>query len=236
MADTVTIKATDGSGSFSAYVAKPASGSGPAVVAIQEIFGVNAGMRQICDDLAANGYIAICPDLFWRQEPGVDITDKTQAEWDKAFELYQAFDVDKGVEDIQATINFVRKMEGSSGEVGSVGYCLGGLLAYLTATRTDADANVSFYGVGIDTKLEEASKISKPLLCHIAEEDGFVDKDAQARIHKGLDEHPMVTLHDYAGVDHAFARPDGVNWNGPAANLANERTSAFFAANLGKNT
>lgn len=232
MAETTTIEAQDGSGSFSAYVALPKSGSGPAIVAIQEIFGVNAGMRQICDDLADKGYVAICPDLFWRQEPGIDITDKTQAEWDKAFELYQGFDVDKGIEDIAATITHIRAHDACNGKVGSVGYCLGGLLAYLTAARTDADASVSFYGVGIDGKLDEAAAIKKPLLLHIAEEDGFVDKDAQARIHAGLDNHASVSIFDYAGVDHAFARPDGVNWDTGAANLANARTATFFEEHL----
>ncbi|MCJ9429871.1 dienelactone hydrolase family protein [Kordiimonas marina] len=232
MAEYIDIQATDGSGSFKAYVAKPAGGTGPAVVAIQEIFGVNGGMRQISDDLAAQGYIAICPDLFWRQEPGVDITDKSKEEWDKAFSLMQGFDMDKGIEDIAATIDVVRAMDGCSGKVGAVGYCLGGRLAYMTAARTDIDASVSYYGVGIDTLLDEAGNIKKPLMMHIAEEDGFVDKDAQARIHKGLDGHPLVSLFDYAGVDHAFARPDGINWNGQAANLANSRTKEFFEKNL----
>ncbi len=232
MADYIDIKAADGSGSFKAYVAKPEGGKGPAVVAIQEIFGVNGGMRQICDDLAKEGYIAICPDLFWRQEPGVDITDKSQEEWDKAFKLMQGFNLDKGVEDIKTTIDVVRGMDGCAGKVGAVGYCLGGLLAYLTAARTDADACVSYYGVNIHTFLKEASNIKKPLLMHIAEEDGFVDKDAQAKIHKGLDGHPHISIHDYKGVDHAFARPDGVNWDGEAATLANTRTSAFFENHL----
>lgn len=232
MGSAISISARDGSGTFSAYLATPSSGIGPAIVAIQEIFGVNAGMRQICDDLADKGYIAICPDLFWRQEPGVDITDKSQEEWDKAFELYQGFDVDKGIEDIAATIAVIREHEGCSGKVGSVGYCLGGLLAYLTASRTDADACVSYYGVGIDGKLDEAASIKKPLLLHIAEEDGFVDKDAQARIHSALEPHEKVSLFDYAGVDHAFARPDGVNWDTGAANLANARTATFFDENL----
>lgn len=227
MAETITIEASDGSGSFSAYVAKPDGGKGPVIIAIQEIFGVNEGMRQICDDIADRGYIAICPDLFWRLEPGIDITDKSQAELDKAFALYQEFDVDKGIEDIAATIANARTM-GGTGKVGSVGYCLGGLLAYLTAARTDADASVSYYGVGIDTKLDEADTISRPLMMHIAEEDGFVDKEAQSRIHGGLDGHEHIVLHDYAGVDHAFARPDGLNWDTGAANLANARTAQFF--------
>ncbi|TNE65120.1 MAG: dienelactone hydrolase family protein [Alphaproteobacteria bacterium] len=232
MADYIDIQATDGSGSFKAYVAKPVGGTGPAIVVIQEIFGVNAGMRQICDELAMEGYIAICPDLFWRQQPGVDITDQSKEEWDQAFKLMQGFDHTKGMEDLKATVAVARSIEGATGKVGAMGYCLGGLLAYRTSANTDVDAAVGYYGVSIDTMLGEAAGINSPLMLHIAEEDGFVDKAAQERIKKGLAGNTHVSIHSYAGVDHAFARPNGVNWNAEAATLANNRTAAFFAEHL----
>ena len=158
MGERVEIKTPDGA--FGAYLARPAAAKAPAVVAIQEIFGVNAVMRGVCDGLARQGFLAICPDLFWRIEPGVDITDRSQAEWDKAFKLYNAFDVDLGVQDISATIAFARTAPASTGKVGAVGYCLGGLLAFLTATRTDVDAAVGYYGVGIESRLDEAEKLA----------------------------------------------------------------------------
>ncbi len=232
MADYIDVAATDGSGSFKAYIARPESGSGPVIIALQEIFGVNAGMREICDDLAKEGYIAICPDLFWRMKPGVDITDKSKEEWDEAFGYFQNFDHGKGMEDIAATVAAARAIGGGSGKVGAVGYCLGGLLAFNTSAETDVDASVSYYGVGLDTKLDDKDKITTPLLMHIAEEDGFVDKDAQARIKAGLADNDQIAIHSYAGVDHAFARPDGVNWDEAAATLANSRTRDFFQANL----
>ncbi|WP_417449113.1 dienelactone hydrolase family protein [Kordiimonas sp.] len=232
MADYIDIAAKDGSGSFKAYVAKPEGGEGPVVVALQEIFGVNEGMRQICDDLARDGYIAICPDLFWRMKPGVDITDKSQEEWDEAFRYFQNFNHVKGMQDIAATVEVARTIEGGSGKVGAVGYCLGGLLAFKTSAETDVDASVCYYGVGLDSKLDDKAKITTPLMMHIAEEDGFVDKEAQARIKEGLADNGNITIHSYAGVDHAFARPDGVNWNGEAATLANTRTAAFFENHL----
>src|SRR5215217_1699088 len=145
--ERLTIKTPDGE--FSAYVARPAAAQAPAVVVIQEIFGVNKVMRDITDELAAAGYLAICPDLFWRIEPGIDITDQSKAEWDRAFELFGLFDADKGIEDVQATIDAIRKDAGGTGKVGAVGYCLGGKVAYLTAARTDIDASVSYYGVGV---------------------------------------------------------------------------------------
>jgi carboxymethylenebutenolidase len=146
-------------GSFQAYVAKPAGPPKGAVVVIQEIFGVNAGIRGKADWLAGEGFLAIAPDLFWRIEPGVQITDKTEAEWAKAFDLYKKFDVAKGIEDIAATIAFTRKTLGAA-KVGAIGYCLGGLLAYLTGCHTDSDASVGYYGVGIDQRLDDAQKVS----------------------------------------------------------------------------
>ncbi len=230
-AERLTIKTPDGE--FSAYVARPAAAKAPAVVVIQEIFGVNAVMREITDGLAAAGYLAICPDLFWRIEPGIDITDQSKEEWDKAFQLFNAFDADKGVEDLQATIDVIRKDAGCNGKVGSVGYCLGGKMAYLTATRTDVDAAVSYYGVGLDSLTAEAEKITRPLLMHVATEDGFVPKEAQAAIHAALDNHPQITIHDYEGRDHAFARVGGDHYHAADAALANQRTLDFFKANLG---
>ena len=225
-----TIKTNDGT--FNAYVARPAAAKAPAVVVVQEIFGVNGVMRAIADDLAAQGYLAICPDLFWRIEPGIDITDQSEAEWAKAFELYTAFNVDKGVEDIAATLATIRADEGCNGKVGSVGFCLGGLLSFLTATRTDIDAAVCFYGVGIENKVDEAGSLKRPVLLHVAEEDQFVPKAAQATLTEALSGHPLVTLHCYAGRDHAFARKGGEHYDAADAALAEQRTLAFFAANL----
>src|SRR5476651_2038601 len=156
MSERLSIKASGGS--FSAYVARPAAAKAPAVVVIQEIFGVNAVMRAIADDFAAEGYLAVCPDLFWRIQPGIDITDRTEAEWKKAFELYNAFDVDLGVKDIAAASAHARQDPACAGKVGAVGFCLGGLLAFLSATRTDVDAAVGYYGVGIEKHLAEADK------------------------------------------------------------------------------
>ena len=227
----ITVKAADG-GSFSAYLAKPATPNGSGVIAIQEIFGVNKVMRDICDGLAAQGYIAICPDLFWRQEPGIQLNKYDEAEWAKAFKLFGGFDQDKAVVDIEWTLAALRATGGFSGKAGAVGYCLGGRMAYLTACRTDIDAAVGYYGVGIDGLLDEAKAIRAPLVLHIAEEDGFVDKAAQVKMHAGLDTNPKVTLYDYAGADHAFAREGGDHYDAAAAKLANDRTAAFFKSKL----
>jgi len=231
MGDMQTIRTPDGE--FGAYVARPAAAKAPAIVVIQEIFGVNAVMRAVADDYAAQGYLAVCPDLFWRIEPGIDITDQSEADWKKAFELYNAFDVDLGVKDIAAAIAHARQDPGCSGKVGSVGFCLGGLLAFLTATRTDVDAAVGYYGVGIEKHLGETDQLADPLLLHIAEEDQFVPKEAQALIVASLKNHPQVELFTYPGRDHAFARKGGEHYDAGDAALANERTLALFNKALG---
>lgn len=228
MGEWIDVAGADGS--FKAYVARPAGQPKAAVVAIQEIFGVNAIMRGKADWLAAEGFLAIAPDLFWRLEPGVDITDQSEAEWAKAMSLMKAFDANKGAEDIQATINQARSM--GAGKVGAVGYCLGGLLAYFTATRTDADASVGYYGVSIEKHLGEAAKITKPLMLHIADKDSFSSPAALNEIQQALGAHPQVTIHHYADQDHAFSREGGKNYDADAAKLANARTIAFFKEKL----
>lgn len=222
----ITINGPDGS--FSAYLAIPTEKSGPGILAIQEIFGVNQDMRDHCDAWAARGYFALCPDLYWRQEPSVQLTDQTDAEWQRAAALYYAVDVDKAVEDLQTSLAYIRDIEGCSGKVGTMGFCLGGLLTYLMATRSTSDCNVGYYGVGIEEKLGEASAITKPTMLHIAEEDRFVNKDAQTKINDGLRAHAHVTIHSYAGQEHAFARHKGTHYDEDAAALANGRTVEMF--------
>lgn len=231
MGERVTITTPDGS--FEAYVARPAASPAPAVVVIQEIFGVNAVMREMTDRLAGEGYLAICPDLFWRIEPGIDITDQSEAEWKRAFELFNAFDVDTGVTDVAATIDQIRQDPSCNGKVGAVGFCLGGLLAFLTAARTDSDATVAYYAVGLEGRVAEADKLAHPLMLHIAEEDQFVPKEAQAVILQALKDHPLIEIHSYPGRDHAFARTGGQHYDEADAKLANGRTLTFFKQHLG---
>ena len=226
----ITIQGPDGD--FGAYLALPASTPGPGIVVAQEIFGVNQVMREVCDWLAGEGFVACCPDIFWRIEPGIQLTDKTEAEWARAFELFGLFDVDKGIEDMKATLAQLRGHEACNGKAGSVGYCLGGKLAYLMATRSDADCNVGYYGVGLEELLGEAGKISAPLLLHLASKDQFVPAAAQVSIKAGLSGNPNATLHVYEGEDHAFARIGGDHYSKAAADLANSRSIELLKGTL----
>ena len=147
MGDTLRISAPDGE--FSAYRSAPkGDGPAPGLIIIQEIFGINPFIKQVADHYAAKGFLVLAPDLFWRLEPGLSLNPET--EFEAALGLMTRFDQDKGLEDIQTTISALRADPGSNGKVGAIGYCLGGRLAFLTATRTDADASVGYYGVGIE--------------------------------------------------------------------------------------
>ena len=231
MTDTITIETLDGTGAFAAYCAEPANMPRAAIVVIQEIFGVNAGIRRKCDRLAEAGYLALAPDLFWRLKPGVELDPDVETEFQRALGLMGKFNQDAGVRDIEATIRAARARMGG-GKVGVVGYCLGGRLAFMTATRTDADASVGYYPVGIDNLLGEKHAIANPVLLHVAGEDHFVDKATQARMHEGLDGHAKVTICDYPGEDHGFATEFGKRRSERSAELADERTAAFFADHL----
>jgi carboxymethylenebutenolidase len=231
MTEMVQIPTFDKTASFPAYVARPAGSPSAAIIVIPEIFGVNPGIRAKCDSWAAKGYLAVAPDLFWRFAPGAELDPDIEEQLQEAFGYFGQYDPADGVMDIEATIRWIRGHEGVA-KVGCAGYCLGGRLAYMAATRTDIDASVGYYGVMIDSMLNESHAIANPLMLHIPTADHLVGPAAQAAIHAALDDHPRVTLHDYPGLDHGFAAEMGNRRNEDAARLADSRTEAFLRQNL----
>jgi carboxymethylenebutenolidase len=229
----IEIETLEGDGRFKAYVAEPAGKPRAAIVLIQEIFGVNEGIRRKCDTWAEQGYLALAPDLFWRLEPGTELDPDVPEQFQRALELMGAFNQDQGIRDIEASIRRARASLGGNGKVGAVGFCLGGRLAFMTSARTDIDASVGYYAVGLDNLLHEKNAISRPLLLHIAGADGFVSPEVQQAMHRELDDHPRVTLYDYPGEDHGFAAEMGKRRSAEAAQLADRRTEEFFAQHLG---
>ncbi len=228
----IEIGTLEGDASFRAYMAEPAGTPRAAIVIIQEIFGVNEGIRRKCEGWAEKGYLAVAPDLFWRLQPGVELDPDVPNEFQEALGLMGRFDQDQGIRDIEASIREARTRLGEGGKVGCVGFCLGGRLAFMTSARTDIDAAVGYYAVGLDTLLHEKHAIAKPLLLHIAGSDGFVPPEVQQAMHSELDDHPRVTLYDYPGEDHGFAAEMGKRRSEEAAQLADRRTEEFFASNL----
>lgn len=229
---TTTIKATDGSGSFAVFVAEPKKKPAGAVVLIQEIFGVNEAMRASAAWLADLGFVAFCPDLFWRIEPGIDITDKTEGEWKRAMELFKIFDQTRGIEDLKATVAAARTYPGTNGKVGTVGFCLGGRLAFMMAEQSDADINVSYYGVLLDNLLGGLDRVTKPLIAHIADQDEFFPPAGRAKVVAAAKTKPGFHAYVYPNAGHAFARIGGTHWDGRSAAIANGRTAEALAAVL----
>jgi len=192
--DITRIRAFDG-GEFPAYLKLPAGGRGPGIVVLQEIFGVNQNMREVCDWYAARGFAAICPDLFWRIEPGLDLTEK---DFEKAIGLFGKLDHDKAVDDAAAALDFLRGHPSCNGRAGAVGFCLGGRLAYFLAVRYKPDAAVGYYGVGIEKGLGEAGNLACPLMLHFG----------------GLDKYsPPEVIDEIRGATSTYPHPDGWGWN-----------------------
>ncbi|RMF33984.1 MAG: dienelactone hydrolase family protein [Alphaproteobacteria bacterium] len=227
----VTITAADG-GSFRAYMCRPEKGSGPGLVLLQEIFGINDYMRSMAEYFAEEGYVTIVPDLFWRMEPGVEL-GYSEEDFGKAFALYQKFDVDQAIGDVQDTITQLRGMDGVKGKVGAIGYCLGGLLAWLTAARTDIDVSVGYYAVGVENYLDEAGNISVPTVLHFAGNDQFCPPEAREKILAAVRDMPHIRTYLYEGQDHAFATPGRDHFDKPSTLMAYSRSLAALRSVLG---
>ena len=228
----VTIRSTDGLGEFAAYLSlPPGGGRRSGLICMQQIFGVNPEMRGFTDDFAAHGYVSICPDLFWRQEPGVQIVPGAPGAFERAVGFGRGFDADKGVMDLRATLAWLREHPSCNGKVGTVGYCLGGLMAYLMAVRSDADCNVGYFGVGIERYVAEATTLARPLMLHIPEKDRHVPSEAQAVVRRALES--RAKIHLYPDVDHAFNRVGADTYDAGVTALAYDRTATFFRRYLG---
>jgi carboxymethylenebutenolidase len=230
MKDRITINGHDGA--FGAYIARPETLPAPAVVVLQELFGVNADIREKCDELAEQGFLAVAPDLFWRQEPGVDLGVRSEVDWQHGVRLYQAYDRDAGVRDIRDTTDAVTKTPECTGKIAVLGYCLGALMTFLTAVRYRVDAAVAYHGGDTEKYLGEVDGLHAPLLMHLAEEDEFISKPAQAEIKAALARKPNAAVYSYPGQCHAFSRHNGLHYNAAAAALANGRTSEFLKRRL----
>lgn len=230
--NSITINATDG-GSFNAFHAATDRPDAGTVVLIQEVFGVNDSMRETAREVAAQGFHVLVPDLFWRLRPGIDLTDKTDAEWQEAMSLLKQFNQNAGVRDLQATLAAARTLPGANGRAGTMGYCLGGRLAMMMATESDADVNVSYYGVGLDDLVPKFGAIHKPLLVHIADKDAFFPAEGRAKVVEAASPNQHIHTLVYPDADHAFARIGGTHYQARAATIANGRSTEALVEALG---
>ena len=230
MKDRITIAGHDGT--FGTYIARPQLAPAPAVVVLHEVFGVNADIREKCQELAEQGFIGVAPELYWRQETGVDLSVRSESDWQHGLRLNQAYDRDAGAKDIRDTVTTVARLPECTGKVAVLGYCIGGLMTFLTAVRYGADAAVAYHGGDTEKYLGEAEGLHSPLLMHLGEEDEFISRSAQAQIKTALANKPNVTIYSYPGQWHAFTRLNGTHYNAAAAALANGRTSEFLSRQL----
>jgi len=233
----VDIKSSDEKGEFKAYFTSRPYLSDlprpPGIVIIQEIFGISPFLKEVANRYAAHGFAVIVPDLFWRQgAPLTELPDQSEIATNKAFELYQKFDVEKGVDDIAASLRWLRENENTSGKTGVVGYCLGGLLAFLAGCQLDIDAAIGYYGVGIEKNLQHKNMIRKPMMLHFAENDGFVPAETRKELEDNFANNSFVSIHSYAGCDHGFARTGGGNYDKAAAEISDTRTLALLKKSL----
>ncbi|HEX9461586.1 MAG TPA: dienelactone hydrolase family protein [Alphaproteobacteria bacterium] len=229
---TQTIRAKLRDGEMGAYLAIPDRTPVGAVIAIMEIWGVNDTMRHHAHEFAEAGFVCLVPDLFWRQEPGVELSDRNPEHVKKAFDLYYDFDYDLGVRDMEDTASFLKMHPAVNGKVGAVGYCLGGKLCYLMCCRTDITAAVAYYGTYIEHNIREAPKLHRPFMLHMAMKDRWVQAEVNELLERRLSPNPLVTIHKYPEADHAFARKGGKPYRKAEADKALALTVEFFKKHL----
>jgi carboxymethylenebutenolidase len=228
---TQWIEIDSADGKFGAYLAIPHTRKGPGIVLIQEIFGVNEHIRSVAEQYAADGYLVIAPDLFWRNGQRIEL-DYDEAGWKRAVELMNATDVGQAQKDIELAIDALKAQPGLDGGIASIGYCFGGLLSYHTAANGLVDVAVAYYGGGIQNQLERADEIDVPLLMHFGEEDSHIPLDAVEKIAERFENNDNVEIVVYPEAEHGFNCSHRDSYNQRAAAEAHGNTLIFLGQEL----
>ncbi len=230
MGHEIEVKSRDGE-SFAAYLALPAKLPAPGIVLLPEVFNTNPHIRSVCDGYAADGFVVLAPDVYWRQEPGSYMT-YTDAGRARAQALRARLDTNQFAQDLEDTINALRARSDCTGKVGVIGFCLGGKFVYLSAARHAIDAGVSYYGVQIDQHLDEAANLKCPLLMHFAETDHAVPQATVDLVRKTLEPMGHAEIHQYPGTEHGFNRYGYPPHHEQQAAVARARTLEHFRRHL----
>lgn len=224
----IRVPSLDG-GQIDSYLAFPKSGSGPGLIVVHEVFGLSPAIQTLCDHYASLGYVVLCPNLFWRDGTATGTDQMTgEPDWDQTSKLYKNFDVEAGVRDLLAAVAYLRRLPECGGKVGMVGYCLGCRLAFLLAARSDIDCAVGYYGVGLESYLDEAPDIRMPFLLHVGEQDKFIPPFARKQILRAAERNPVLRVELYPNAEHGFAREDSPKHHGESASLAYHHTKSFL--------
>jgi carboxymethylenebutenolidase len=217
-------------GELEAHVAIPASGSGPGIVLLHEIFGINAYVRDGAQRLAELGYVVLAPDLFWRTQPGLELNHEA-AGVEAGMAAAAKLDVAAAVGDAVAMLELLRSMpEVGERRAGVIGFCLGGTLAYHAAADGDPDAAVVYYGAGVPRALAAAARIRCPLIMHWGGADPFVARDQVDAVAAMAAAHDTIECHVHEGAGHAFDNHRAAQFHAPAARAAAWRLTADFLA------
>lgn len=226
------ISVTNDSGErFDAYLSLPPTGKGPGLVVIQEIFGVNEHIRAVADQYAADGYTVLAPDIFWRNSPRLEL-DYDQQGFDRGLALLSELNIDLAAKDLRATVATLKRHAACTGSVGSVGYCMGGLLSYIAAAEAGVDTAVCYYGGGIHNNLDRAKKIKCPVLFHFADQDAYIPPEAVQAVHKAMGDRSNVRIMLHAGVNHGFNCWRRPAWNQVTAARARGQSLVHLSETL----
>ncbi|HEY9101107.1 dienelactone hydrolase family protein [Chitinimonas sp.] len=213
---------------FKGYLSLPPTGSGPGVILIQEIFGVNHHIQAVADQYALDGYTVLAPDLFWRIKPGISLSYREE-EWATAFGYMKQMDFGLAVQDLVTATQTLRGRPECTGKVASLGYCLGGLLSYFTGANAEVDATVCYYPGSIDQNLDQIGKIRGPILIHFAGADEYIGDAAIAATRKAFEGRKQTQIEHYPGVQHGFNCWERPMYNQQASALAHGKTLQFLS-------
>jgi carboxymethylenebutenolidase len=216
---------------FDAYVSLPPTGRGPGLVILQEIFGVNEHIRAVADQYAADGYCVIAPDIFWREGRKIELAYDPQG-FERGLGLLGKLDIDQTAIDLQATVTALKQLSACTGKVGSLGFCMGGLLSFIAAAEAGVDTAVCYYGGGIHQHLDRAKKISCPVLFHFADQDAYIPQQAVQAVRKSLGGRKNVRVIVHAGVDHGFNCWRRPAWNQVTAARARGQSLVHLSESL----
>ena len=216
-------------GSMEGYLALPPAGSGPGIVLLQEIFGVNRHIRAIADQYASAGFVVLAPDIFWRSQRRLDL-GYSAAELEEGLSFWRVADVDRAVRDVGASAKALRSRSETIGRVAAIGYCFGGRLAYLAAAKGHLDAAVAYYGGGIQNQLDVAAQIRVPILFHYADHDEQIPMASVDDVKKSFDGRDLAEFCIYPETHHGFNCWERETFQQKASALALGRTLVFLAA------
>jgi carboxymethylenebutenolidase len=218
-------------GSYKGYLSLPPAGKGPGIVLLEEIFGVNSHIRAVADQYAADGYVVLAPDLFWRHEPGLEF-GYTDPDRSQAIEIMKKTDTAQTVADTASAAATLRGLPETTGKIAAIGYCFGGTISYLSAVGGAVDVAIAYYGGGVGTHIEKAAQVKIPIQFHFGELDHGIPMTVVDQVKKTFASRENAEVHVYPGADHGFNCTERGSYHPHSAALAHGRSLVFLGKHL----